>query len=257
MQITTLRTTDVTPGSNDRKVFDAEALEELAASIERDGLAQPPTVRRLDDGAYQIVAGERRFRAMTEILGWAEIPAIVRELDDRAASAIMLAENLSRVDLDPVAEAEAYQSRMDALSLSAGEVAAMAGVSVARVVTRLPILRLVDEARQMVASGQLSLNHARSMADLDANRQRIALDGLARGLAYFEFVNLVNRLKVDQAAEQQDVFAWKIDELVADAREAQAAKSRSKNALIGALVAELEAAGLATDLVAEAKAALR
>ena len=142
--MTDLRTVQaalIVRGDNDRKHFDAEALAELAGSIERDGLAQPITVRPVATG-LEIVAGERRFRAMTEVLGWTLIPAIVRELDDRAASAIMLAENLSRVDLDPVAEAEAYASRMEALDLTVGAGRRDGRRERARVVTRLPILRL-------------------------------------------------------------------------------------------------------------------
>ncbi len=137
------------------------------------------------------------------LLGWTEIPAIVRELDDRAASAVMLAENLARVDLDPIAEATAYAERMEALDLTVAEVAEMAG------------------------------------------------------LAYFAFVDLVNRLKVEQRDESTEAFAWKIDDLVADVKAAAAAKSRSTKALIAAMAEALEAAGVAADLVAEAKATIR
>jgi hypothetical protein len=167
----------------------------------------------------------------------------------------MLAENLSRVDLDPIAEARAYQTRIDA-GASIAEVAAMGGVSVARVATRLPVLRLVDEAQQMVAAGQLSLNHARTMADLDANRQRLALDGLARGLTYFAFVDLVNRLKEEQRDEATVAFEWKIDELVAEVRACRAEKARSLKSLVAAMAETLEAAGIGADLVTEARAVL-
>ena len=99
-------------GDNDRQAFDQVALEELSESIRAHGLVQPITIRPMPDGHYQIVAGERRWRAC-KLLTWHEIPAIVRDLDDEAASAIMLAENIGRKDLNPIEEANAYHRRMD------------------------------------------------------------------------------------------------------------------------------------------------
>ena len=253
--IASIEAARIVPGNNDRKVFAHDGLVELAESIAQHGLAQRPTVRPLADGRFEIVAGERRFRAMTEILGWLEVPVVVRQLDDRAASAIMLAENLSRADLDLIAEATAYQARIDEFGLTVGEVAAWAGVSVARVTVRLPLLQLVDEAQQLVASGNLSTNHARSMSDLDANRQRIALRALAAGnLSYFEFADLCQRLRNEQAAEGMDLFTMTVDEYVVDAKGGRAAKAASKNALLARAAKAL--AGVDDDLAAEIIAAL-
>jgi len=99
-------------GNNDRKQFNQQGLAELATSIAEHGLAQPPTLRPVIDGMYEIVAGERRTRAMRDVLKWKFIPAIVRDLDDQQASAIMLIENIERKDLNPMEEAQAYSERM-------------------------------------------------------------------------------------------------------------------------------------------------
>jgi ParB family chromosome partitioning protein len=111
-----IRASTIRAGTNDRKHFDEVKLGELAESISEHGLAEPIIVRPVTSFCgvgYEIVAGERRFRAMTTILDRSFIPAIVRELDDESASAIMLAENTGRADLDPIEEANAYQSRIE------------------------------------------------------------------------------------------------------------------------------------------------
>ena len=170
-------------GDNDRQAFDQVALEELSESIRAHGLVQPITIRpmahwlemeRGQQTQYQIVAGERRWRAC-KLLGWQEIPAIVRTLTDEAASAIMLAENIGREDLTPIEEANAYRRRIDQFGWSEAQVADVAGVSLDLVRRRLSLLQLVPEAQSLVGSGQLPVGHGQAMADLDNNRQRIAL----------------------------------------------------------------------------------
>jgi len=161
-------------GGNDRQVFDPVALEELSESIRAHGLVQPIAIRPMTDGHYQIVAGERRWRAC-KLLACQEIPAIVRDLNDEAASAIMLAENIGREDLNPIEEANAYHRRMERFGWSATRVADVAGVSHDLVRRRLSLLRLGPEAQKLVASGQFPVGHGQAMADLDNNRQRIAL----------------------------------------------------------------------------------
>ena len=161
-------------GDNDRQVFDPVALEELSESIRAHGLVQPIAIRPMTDGHYQIVAGERRWRAC-KLLACQEIPAIVRDLNDEAASAIMLAENIGREDLNPIEEANAYHRRMERFGWSATRVADVAGVSHDLVRRRLSLLRLGPEAQKLVASGQFPVGHGQAMADLDNNRQRIAL----------------------------------------------------------------------------------
>lgn len=244
----------IIPGNNDRKHFDAEELAVLAESIRTTGLLYRPIVRPIDGDRYEIVAGERRYRAMANVLGWALIPVMVRDLDDRSASAGMLVENTGRVDLDLIAEARAYRTRMDEFGLTVGQVAEWAGVSVARVTVRLPLLDLVDEAQHLVARGELSTNHARSMSDLDGNRQHLALAALAKGnLNYFEFADLCQRLRNEQAADGMS-FDFQLDEYVVDAQEGRRAKGASKADLLRRAAAAL--AGVDDDLVAEITAAL-
>ena len=169
----------IVPGNNDRKVFDQGTLEDLAASIEAHGLAQPITVRPVASLAssphYQIVAGERRFRAIAHILGLDTVPAIVRDLSDEEASAIMLAENTGRADLNPIEEANAYQSRIETMGWPTEKVAKIAGVSKDLVKRRVSLLSLADDIQHLVAHGHLPIGHAEAMTKLDGNRQRIAL----------------------------------------------------------------------------------
>src|SRR5690606_25634326 len=120
-------------------------------------------------------AGERRFRAISTILKWERIPAIVRKLDDATASAIMLAENLNRVDLNPIEEAQAFDVRVRHLGWSDQQVADAVGISVELVRRRVSLLRLVEEAQFLIAKGHLPIGHAECLVRLDTDRQRIAL----------------------------------------------------------------------------------
>lgn len=175
MEITNVKLELVIAGNNDRRSFNHQELEELAASIARDGLAQPPTYRPLPDGRLEIVAGERRTRACRDVLGWTEIPAIVRELDDKAASTIMLVENVNRVDLDPMAEAAAYQERIERFGMSVAEIAEATGKSKEYVQKRVGLLALVEDVRKMVASGALPIGHAECMTGLSQYYQAQAV----------------------------------------------------------------------------------
>ena len=165
----------ITAGDNDRKTFDPAGLAELAQSIREKGLLQPITLRKLGPGAYQIVAGERRFRAMSGELAWSAVPALVRELTDEEAAALMLVENTSRTDLNPIEEADAYQVRIDKFQWTVQRVSEMAGVSVSRVQKRLALLALAPEVRTLVKHGHLPLGHAEILATLDHNRQIMAI----------------------------------------------------------------------------------
>jgi ParB/RepB/Spo0J family partition protein len=164
----------ITAGNNDRKRFDGPALDDLATSIKEHGLAQPITVRPQGD-RFEIVAGERRFRAMTAVLGWTQVPCMVRDLDDEAASSVMLAENTGRADLNPMEEADAYHERIARFGWTPERLATVAGVSPDRVRRRLLLLALFEDARTLVRQGSLPLGHAELLAPLDHNRQMIAL----------------------------------------------------------------------------------
>jgi len=194
-KITHTPTAQIIPGDNDRRVFNPVALAELADSIKEHGLAQPITVRPVwicsccgrrdadqpltcDDCGndeisrrFEIVAGERRFRAVSEILQWDTCPAIVRDLSDEQAAAIMLAENVHRVDLNPMDEAQAYRKRMDQFGWSIAETARQANVSDTRVSNRVKLLDLVPEVQHMVANGHLDLGKGVAMSKLNGARQ--------------------------------------------------------------------------------------
>jgi ParB/RepB/Spo0J family partition protein len=209
-QVRRIPAAQIIPGNNDRTEFDPVALQELATSIQNHGLAQPITIRPIAPKQYQIVAGERRFRAMTQVLGWDTVPALVRELTDEEASAIMLVENTSRVDLDPIAEADAYSSRINQFGWSIQDIAETAGVSQQRVKDRLALLGLAEDIRHYVKKGQFPLGHALLVTRLDINRQRIALRifGAAKYMPLARFQEVVGELMSDQVSESQlDMFA--------------------------------------------------
>lgn len=163
---------------NDRTVFDDAAIRELAESIRENGLAQPITVRPVADAEtpYQLIAGERRYRAHV-LLGLPTIRAIVVEMDNQQAAAVMLAENTGRKDLDPIDEAKAYQRRIAEYGWDVKTVAQKAGVSVQVVNNRLKLLNLRADLQHLVRSGNLQIGYAQIIAEaeLDNNRQMIAI----------------------------------------------------------------------------------
>jgi len=180
-QITYIDTREIIPGPNDRTAFDQASLDELASSIEAHGLLQPITVRWLDEAnTYQIIAGERRFRACKNVLSWAEIPALVADVGDEEASALMLIENVSREDLDPIDEAMAYAARMQRYGWTVEDCARQAGVSPIRVQFRLKLLKLRPELQKLVRDGQLPIGYAQilSDADLTSAHQMLAIHKL-------------------------------------------------------------------------------
>lgn len=202
----------VRAGDNDRKHFDQRALQELADSIAQHGLAQPITVRPVD-GGYQIVAGERRFRAISQVLGWETVPAIVRELTDEEAAAVMLVENTARVDLDPIAEARAYKVRLERFGWSEQQIGRTAGVSTERVKNRLALLTIPEDLQHFVKIGQFPTGHALEIVDLDKDRQRIAVRAFnsAKSMPLPRFREIVEQLRADMIAESQmDMFALEL-----------------------------------------------
>jgi ParB family chromosome partitioning protein len=214
-QLAQIDVSSIVAGDNDRKAFDMGEMESLAASIERDGLAQPPTVRPLEDGRFEIVAGERRVRAM-RLLGWEFVPAFVRSMTDDQASATMLVENMVRVDLDPLEEARAFASRIEQGSTVA-DIAQLVGVSHRTVRARLDLLRLGQDAQSLVSSGNLTLACAAQMVGLDGDRQNLALRALSAGsLTLPAFTAVCDRLRAEQQSEPMfsaDLF-WSVEEYV-------------------------------------------
>ena len=145
--------------------FDEEALAELADSIGEHGLIQPVTVRPLDGGYYQIIAGERRWRA-ARMAGLTEIPVRILQADDRKTAELALVENLQREDLNPVEEARGYRSLMEAYGMTQESAAAIVGKSRPVVANALRLLNLPDDVLEMVEDGTLTLSHARAILEL-------------------------------------------------------------------------------------------
>lgn len=149
-----------------RKEFREEDLADLEASIRVNGLLQPVTVRPSPSGSgYELIAGERRFRA-AQRLGWAEIPAIVREIGDRELLTLSLVENLQRTDLNPIEEAEGYQQLMSTFSLTQQATADIVGKDRSTVANMLRLLALPASVRRQVREGAISLGHARALLSL-------------------------------------------------------------------------------------------
>ncbi len=153
-----------------RGSFDDEKLNELADSIKENGVLQPILVRPLENGGYQIVAGERRWRA-SRLAGLTEVPVYIKELDDRQTMQLALIENIQRQDLSPLEEAAAYQSLMDSYGMTQQEVAKAVGKSRSAVANSVRLLSLCSEVKKMVSDGILTAGHAKVLAGLDESDQ--------------------------------------------------------------------------------------
>lgn len=156
----------VEPGLNQpRKQFDESSLNDLADSVREHGIIQPLTVRRLSSGYYQIIAGERRWRA-AKIAGLSEVPAVIVEADDRKVMEIGLIENLQREDLNPMEEADGYLALKEEFGMTQEEIAQRMGKSRPAIANALRLTALPALLREMVVDGDLSAGHARSLLAL-------------------------------------------------------------------------------------------
>ena len=181
-----------------RKRFDEEALAELADSIREHGIIQPLTVRRLSSGYYQIIAGERRWRA-ARLAGLTEVPVLVIEADDRKAMELALIENLQRTDLTPIEEAEGYRSLIETYQMSQEQAAQRVGKSRSTVTNALRLLALCPPVRAQLEAGQLSAGHARALLPLSAEQQqKAAALILSQGLSVRQTETLVKRLSAPE-----------------------------------------------------------
>ncbi len=194
-----------------RREFATAELTELQASLSASGLLQPITVRQAPGKkGYQLVAGERRLRAATA-LGWKEISAIVRDVDDRALLTLALVENLQRSDLNPIEEAEGYKRLVDEFGLTHVQIAEVVGKDRSTVANLLRVLHLPESVINWVRSGELTIGHARAMLPLSDSAQirAFAKDVVARGLSVRQTESLVKAnaaptagLKVKAAKKQ-------------------------------------------------------
>ena len=156
-----------------RRDFDEEELQALADSISEHGIIQPLTVRELNSGYYQIIAGERRWRA-ARLAGLVEVPVVVIEADDRKAMELALIENLQRQDLNPVEEALGYRSLMEDFGLTQEDAAKRVGKSRPAVTNALRLLSLNEEVLAKVRSGELSAGHARAVLTVKSEKKQLA-----------------------------------------------------------------------------------
>lgn len=191
-----------TCSSQPRKRFDDESLQELADSISQHGIIQPLTVRKLSSGYYQIIAGERRWRA-ARLAGLQEVPVIVIEADDRKAAELAMIENLQREDLNPMEEAAGFQSLIESYHMTQEEAAQRVGKSRSAVTNALRLLGLTPSVRKLVEEGKLSAGHARALVPLSPSLQESAADAIVSGgLSVRQTEALVKRLSAEKKGAQ-------------------------------------------------------
>lgn len=206
-----------------RKNFSEDALNDLADSIRRHGIIQPLTVRKLASGYYQIIAGERRWRA-ARMAGLSEVPVVVIEADDRKAAELAMIENLQREDLNPMEEAAGFQSLVQSYHMTQEEAAEAVGKSRSAVTNALRLLTLSPAVKTLVEDGSLSAGHARALLPLSPELQESAARSvIAGGLSVRQTEALAKKLsteekepaappsdKVDYAAEAQKDLATRL-----------------------------------------------
>ncbi|MBP8284391.1 MAG: ParB/RepB/Spo0J family partition protein [Chromatiaceae bacterium] len=181
-----------------RRDFDPEGLRELADSIAAQGVIQPIVVRTLAGGRYEILAGERRWRASQQA-GLSEIPVVIREADDQSAMAIALIENIQRADLNPLEEASALQRLLGEFGLTHAQIAEAIGRSRASVTNLLRLLELNDDVKRALERGQLEMGHARALLGIKGPRQSAAATQVtSRGLSVRETERLVRQMQQEE-----------------------------------------------------------
>ena len=193
----------VEPGvKQPRKRFEESSLQDLADSIRTHGVIQPLTVRRLSSGYYQIIAGERRWRA-AKLAGLSEIPAVIIEADDRKVMELGLIENLQREDLNPVEEANGYKTLMEEYGLTQEEVAQRVGKSRPAIANALRLLALPDVVHLLLEEGKLSAGHARAIltAPTGELQKKLAQKVIAEDLSVRQTEALAKRLAAGEKEE--------------------------------------------------------
>ena len=193
-----------------RKIFNDEAIEELRDSIQEHGILQPIIVRKRDT-TYEIVAGERRFRA-AQLAGLKEIPAIVKTFTDEETMELAILENLQREDLTPIEEAEAYKNLLDHLKITQEQLAKRLGKSRSHIANHMRLLALPEKVRTLITDGQLSMGHGRALLGLKHKKQipLTAKKVLKEGLNVRQLERLVQQLNENVPREtkkvKKDVF---------------------------------------------------
>jgi ParB family chromosome partitioning protein len=224
----------IRPNKNQpRKRFTAEALEELAASIKAQGIIQPLVVTKRD-GGYEIIAGERRWRA-AQRAGLREVPVVIRDVADEAVLELALIENIQREELNVIEEAEAYRTLVELFGIAQDEVARRVGKSRTTITNTLRLLRLPDDIRQDLIEQRMSMGHARALLGLDDQSliQRARHEIIAKQLSVRATEELVNRLKrggvvSKRPPQQPDLLLMAVEEQLQ--RRFQSRVSISRNA---------------------------
>lgn len=199
-----LKIMDIEPNRDQpRKIFDEDALAELADSIAKHGVIQPLLVRPMPDGSYQLVAGERRWRA-SRMAGLTEVPVVIKELSDDEAMALALIENLQREDLNAIEEAQGIKALMDTLSLTQDEAAERVGKSRPAVANALRLLKLPNSVIALVSDGKLSPGHARALLGFKDEQDIIETADLIieKGLTVRDVEKLVKKRNKESKAEK-------------------------------------------------------
>lgn len=194
-----------------RHSFPEESLKELADSIRANGLVQPVLLRR-SDSRYQLIAGERRWRA-AQMAGLENVPAIVRELSDREALELALAENLLREDLNPIDVARAFEALQQQYRLSHEEIAERVGVNRSTVTNTLRLLRLPDSIQQMLVDGQVTFGHARALLSLPSEPEQTRLAKLIakQGLSVRQVEAMLATHETHPARKTRNAIETKVD----------------------------------------------
>ncbi len=207
--VSTLRISQLEPkGDQPRKYFDTEALSELAESISAHGVLQPILVRAIGDDRYQIIAGERRFRA-SKMAGLSEVPVVILDLTEATAAEIALVENIQREDLNPIEEAAAYRALAAEYHLTQEEIAHRIGKSRSAIANALRLLDLPESVRSLVMSGELSAGHARTLLGLHTleDMEELAALIIEKGIsvrATEEAVRRMNRRAAETEIEAEE-----------------------------------------------------
>lgn len=237
LSTSTLPINEIIPNKEQpRKTFDEAALGELADSIAQHGVLQPLLVRPLTTGGYQLVAGERRWRA-SRIAGLKEVPVIVKELTDTEAMQLAIIENLQREDLNPIEEAEGLQALIDKCGFNQEEVAASVGKSRPAITNSLRLLKLPEEVRDMTRNGEISAGHARALLALDspALMLEVAEQIVSRKLTVRDVEKLASKPAKSRAktAKKRDSFYDEVELSLAEAlgRKVKVINGRSKGTL--------------------------
>ena len=220
--VSTLKLTDIEPNkSQPRKNFDITALNTLADSIRQNGVIQPLLVRSMPDGTYQIVAGERRWRA-AKMAGLTEVPVLVKELTDLQAQQIALIENLQRENLNPIEEANGYKELMDKFGMTQEEVARVVGKARSSIANSLRLLNLPPIIAEMVSNNELSTGHCKVLLGVSETKNMVELAHKAAGkdVSVREMERMVKALdKKEKPEKKKDTFYMEAEISLAKALE--------------------------------------